>query len=288
MATIPIFDGTNYEFWSVKMRTLFLSKGLWDTVQDGYNHEANEQKDAAALSHIQQGVSDWIFPSIKDATTAKQTWDILSKLNTENVIIPIDLRQTGANHLIVATLVATMAFTAGFTMPGGYNGNDGPNQGRAILTREAAFKAFMVTDAMAMSLSFSAVLIHFYVTIIDNRDEVRKLVDIAAYLLIYAAIAMVLAFATGTYAVLAHSSSLAISVCVIGCLSLLVFTNTDITEKVGDAFVKAVQFNTEKVGDAFVKAVQFNYYSFVNAIKSRAGTEETKGNTKVLEGNIQP
>ncbi|CAL5401460.1 unnamed protein product [Camellia sinensis] len=85
MATIPIFGGTNYEFWSVKMKTLFLSMDLWDTVQNGYDETSREkrQKDAAALSHIQQGVSDRIFPRIKDATKAKQAWDIFSQLSTE-------------------------------------------------------------------------------------------------------------------------------------------------------------------------------------------------------------
>ncbi|CAL5367502.1 unnamed protein product [Camellia sinensis] len=44
MATIPIFDGINYKFWSVKMRTLFLSIDLWDTVLDGYDDETNTEK----------------------------------------------------------------------------------------------------------------------------------------------------------------------------------------------------------------------------------------------------
>ncbi|GMP62414.1 hypothetical protein CsSME_00024529 [Camellia sinensis var. sinensis] len=210
MATIPIFDGTNYKIWSVKMKTLLLSMDLWDTVQNGYDDESNkekQQKDAAALYHIQQGVSDQIFPRIKDATKAKQAWGILSKEPTRphygHVIrvTPIDLRQIGENHLIVATLVATVAFTAGFTMPGGYNGNDGPNQGMAILTREAAFKAFMVIDTIAMSLSISVVLTHFYAAGSNNGNEVEKLVHRAVYLTIYVAMAMVLAFITGTYAI---------------------------------------------------------------------------------------
>ncbi|KAL7258436.1 hypothetical protein ACSBR1_004543 [Camellia fascicularis] len=78
-------------------------------------------------------------------------------------------------------------------MPGGYNGNDGPNQGMAILTREAAFKAFMVTrDIIAMSLSISAVLIHFYVAITNNRDTLENQVYAAAYLIIYARVAIYL------------------------------------------------------------------------------------------------
>ncbi|GMP35985.1 hypothetical protein CsSME_00008236 [Camellia sinensis var. sinensis] len=46
-------------------------------------------------------------------------------------------------------------------MPGGYNSNNGLNQGMAILTREAAFKAFVVTDSMTMILSTCAALIYF-------------------------------------------------------------------------------------------------------------------------------
>ncbi|THG11936.1 hypothetical protein TEA_028333 [Camellia sinensis var. sinensis] len=151
-----------------------------------------------------------------------------------NVMTPKDLRQTGANHLIVATLVATVAFTAGFTMPGGYNSNDGLNQGMAILTREAAFKAFMVTDTIAMSLSISAVLIHFYAAITNNPDMLENQVYTAAYLIIFAVVAMVLAFVTGTYAVLAHSSGLAVSVCVIGCLPLFFLLITRIIKNCTD------------------------------------------------------
>ncbi|KAL7238297.1 hypothetical protein ACSBR2_004412 [Camellia fascicularis] len=247
MATIPIFDGTNYEFWSVKMSTLLLSKNLWYTVHDGYNHEANRenQQNHEALSHIQQGVSDWIRPKIEDATTAKQAWDILSQLNTENY-----LRQTAANHLIVATLIATVAFTAGFTMPGGYNGNDGPNQGMAILTRKAAFQAFMVTDTIAMSCSILAVITHFDAAITNNRDTLQKQVNKAAYLISSAAGAMVLAFVTGTYVVLAHSSGLAISVCVIGCLPLPFFFATNIMKNFSHASLLMIRsfFGSEPNG----------------------------------------
>ncbi|CAL5422202.1 unnamed protein product [Camellia sinensis] len=254
MATIPIFDGTNYEFWSVKMKTVFLSMDLWDTVQNGYDETSKEkqQKDAAALSHIQQGVSDRIFRRIKNATKAKQAWDILSQLSTQeptqpddrNVLTPKELKQAGANHLIVATLIATVTFTAAFTMPGGYNGNDGPNQGMAVLRRAYFFKFFMVADTMAMSFSISAVLIHFFAAITNNRDEVEKLVYIAAYLIICATIAMMFAFIAGTRAVLAHSSGLNISVSVIAGLPLSAFVFTNVAQRVigpcVDALIRSI------------------------------------------------
>ncbi|CAL5398314.1 unnamed protein product [Camellia sinensis] len=218
--------------------------GLWDTVQKGYDetNEQEQQKDAKALCLLQQGVSERIFPRIKVAKNANQAWrNIL--VTTENLMTRTDLRQAGATQLIVATLVATVAFTAGFTMPGGYNGNDGPNQGMAILTRELAFKAFMVTDTIAMSLSTSAVLIHLNAAMTNNLDKLERKVYSAAYLISYAAVAMVLAFVTGTYAVLAHSSGLAISVCVIGCFPLPFFLITDIWD-----IIKGI-FTTRQNGD---------------------------------------
>ncbi|THG03686.1 hypothetical protein TEA_010087 [Camellia sinensis var. sinensis] len=114
-------------------------------------------------------------------------------------------------------------------MSGGYSGNDGPNQGMAILTREAAFKVFMVTDTIAMSLSISAVLIHFYAAIANNRDMLENQVYTAAYLIIYATVAMVLAFMTGTYAVLTHSSGLAISVCALDYTTIQVVSEASET-----------------------------------------------------------
>lgn len=33
---IPVFSGENYDMWNIKMRTLLLSQGLWDIVENGY------------------------------------------------------------------------------------------------------------------------------------------------------------------------------------------------------------------------------------------------------------
>ncbi|KAL7220243.1 hypothetical protein ACSBR2_013161 [Camellia fascicularis] len=116
-------------------------------------------------------------------------------------------------QLIVAALIATVTFAAGFTMPGGYDGNQGPNQGMEPLTREAAFKAFAVTNTIAMILSTSVILIYFWVVPINDPDMLLKHCHFAANFVLIATVAMVLAFITGTYAVLEHSRALAIAVC---------------------------------------------------------------------------
>ncbi|CAL8138411.1 unnamed protein product [Prunus armeniaca] len=106
----PIFNGENYEFWSIRMKTILKSHGLWDLVENGLNvsdlkkekgieetkvtekeekeiegTKATEKstmagilmKDACALELIQSAVSDQLFPRIVNEETSKGAWDIL-------------------------------------------------------------------------------------------------------------------------------------------------------------------------------------------------------------------
>ncbi|KAM1289559.1 hypothetical protein ACFX2I_016802 [Malus domestica] len=93
----PIFNGENYEFWNIRMRTILRSHGLWDLVETGFTipesstvveiaDEKKEKdaatqmstnvaeiimKDAKALGLIQGVVSDQIFPRISNEETSK-------------------------------------------------------------------------------------------------------------------------------------------------------------------------------------------------------------------------
>ncbi|KAK9293300.1 hypothetical protein L1049_021292 [Liquidambar formosana] len=121
--------------------------------------------------------------------------------------------------LIVATLIATVTFAAGLTLPGGYIGDEGPDQGSAILTRATAFKAFVITDTLAMGSSISAICTHLIVTLCQIQEETPyHFFTMTTYCTLVATVAMVVAFITGLYAVLEHSSGLAIATCVIASI----------------------------------------------------------------------
>ena len=80
--TVPMFKGENYEFWSIKMSTLFKSHGLWDLIDKGVpnpdpNPQETTKRDARALFFIQQAVHDTIFSKIAAATSAKEAWTTL-------------------------------------------------------------------------------------------------------------------------------------------------------------------------------------------------------------------
>ena len=59
--------------------------------------------------------------------------------------------------LLVATLVATVAFAAGFTVPGGFSSSP-PNLGMAILANELDFCYFLVCNTLAMQCSVVAIV----------------------------------------------------------------------------------------------------------------------------------
>lgn len=89
---VPLFEGENYDFWAVKMETLFTSLDVLDLIKtenaqpkiEPTAAESEELKkkrivDAGVLGMIQRGVSFAIFPRIMRAKTAKEAWDILQQ-----------------------------------------------------------------------------------------------------------------------------------------------------------------------------------------------------------------
>lgn len=57
--------------------------------------------------------------------------------------------------MLVSTLIATVTFAAGFTMPGGYNGSE-PDHGMGTLLNKLTFQVFVICDTVAM---YSAILV---------------------------------------------------------------------------------------------------------------------------------
>ncbi|KAL4272303.1 hypothetical protein GQ457_13G006890 [Hibiscus cannabinus] len=126
-------------------------------------------------------------------------------------------------HLVVAALIATVTFAAAITVPGGYKSEKGWEQGTPYLIHDAAFKAFVVSDALAFILSLSAVVVHFDIASPFSPNPCNSWsLRLAGMLLYCAMLAMMVAFSTGTYVVLKPTPWLAITSCCIG-LSFFLF-----------------------------------------------------------------
>ncbi|GMJ09823.1 hypothetical protein HRI_004651500 [Hibiscus trionum] len=151
--------------------------------------------------------------------------DIVNEKVAEKPVHPIVLRNFSTDslekareaHLVVAPLIATVTFAAAITVPGGFKSEKGSEQGTPFLIHDAAFKAFVVTDALAFILSLSAVANYLGAQppFISNPFKSSASLVRAGSRLYFAMWAIMVAFCTGTYVVLKPSPGLAIASCCI-------------------------------------------------------------------------
>lgn len=130
--------------------------------------------------------------------------------------------ETSKTIIVVATLILTMTFAAGFTVPGGYESNPGKTQGMPILIllRNKAFLAFIIPDIYAFMCSICAIIIHS-VMVEEASSSKRYTTILWLYrfqrgFLIHACLGAVIAFLCGMYVTLAPLRPLAIAVLVLG------------------------------------------------------------------------
>ena len=78
------------------------------------------------------------------------------------------MKQKSDSTLMVATLIATVSFTAAFTVPGGYKTQGGWDEGSAVLSKKKrkkkeAFHIFLIanTNSAAFGLSLASVFPYY-------------------------------------------------------------------------------------------------------------------------------
>ena len=155
----------------------------------------------------------------QDATNIYNVWreahHKVTKSSREDIK---SLTQTyTGNTSLVAILIATITFAAAFTLPGGYS-TDAGTEGLPIMARKFAFKAFLISDTLAMCSSLAVA----FVCIIARWEDLEFLLHYRSFtkkLMWFAYMATTQAFATGLYTVLAGRLHwLAIAICVLSAL----------------------------------------------------------------------
>ena len=116
--------------------------------------------------------------------------------------------------LLVSTLVATVTFAAGFTMPGG------EDQGMATMLRHSLFHVFVFCDTIAMYSSIFVAVTLIWAQLGDDHLVLFAL-RTALPLLGVALATMSLAFFSGVYLVVSKLNWLANAIMIVGLVFLL-------------------------------------------------------------------
>lgn len=169
----------------------------------------------------------------KERRDAKDKKDVEKKAKdlarTEKQIEARKASTTVYNSLvIVAALIATMSSAAVFAIPGGYDGNPGRDQGMAVLARATAFKAFIITNTVALASSVTSILLclnalYYYSISTKDVSAIQQSYKAAGVLILVAIFSQMFAFIAAAIAVLAHSIALVVSTCIIFFTAFIVF-----------------------------------------------------------------
>ena len=135
------------------------------------------------------------------------------------------LKQKKETELVVAALIATVTFTAGFTVPGGFK-SGGVDEGMAALSKRTAFRVFLIANTLAFGLSITSVYIHFSnATMSKEVVPRRKVLGITPVFTWYSTMALLVAFISGTYTVVPHSMGITTAVIICCCLLCKCYLN---------------------------------------------------------------
>ncbi|KAA8526407.1 hypothetical protein F0562_008390 [Nyssa sinensis] len=106
------------------------------------------------------------------------------------------LKRTSENSSIVAVLIATVAFAAAYTVPGGSN----QNTGVPILLNQTFFVVFTITDVLSLTFALTSVIIFLSILtspfrLIDFKQSLPQKLMLGFTCLIFSVSMMMLAFA---------------------------------------------------------------------------------------------
>ena len=199
--------------------------GTWLLNPEGQDKEQIQKETATESADGGAGNATAIEKKAQQGQTAKENevQNAVSKSEEEIKGISMSkseiLRSAGETNLLLATIIASVTFTAAFTAPGGYE-SGGINPGLAVLCKQAAFKVFVIANALAFGFSTASILVYMLsanirmvLSYADRRAKTERALELAGYSIA----ALMIAFISGTYAVVPHSLGIAEAIIICFC-----------------------------------------------------------------------
>ncbi|GAB2279536.1 hypothetical protein Dimus_014181 [Dionaea muscipula] len=203
------------------VRTLSLDERVDLSLQNKRGMNALDEAESfeGTLPTYEQGLI-WMVLRFANASRARCEFDFWEELKHENPKTP-NLDKFNKDRvnttLLVSTLVATVTFAAGFTVPGGYS-----SSGMAIFAHKPAFQAFVITNTIALYSSIFAV-VALICAQLGNLRLILVFLESAIVFLMISLSMMSMTFMFGVYLMVNHVHWLSIVIVVTGSIFLLYF-----------------------------------------------------------------
>ncbi|KMT14926.1 hypothetical protein BVRB_3g064400 [Beta vulgaris subsp. vulgaris] len=151
------------------------------------------------------------------------------RINTSFFQQRTDLLEVRNSLFVVAALIATITFAAGFTLPGGLN----QNTGEAMMATKAAFLVFLMANTLGMCTSTLVLICLIWSLVHDKSSEVPLLlIEKSMYLLMVAICSTLLAFMTGVFVTISPQNLWPTIVVIIMCSLIGILVERNLLQKV--------------------------------------------------------
>lgn len=155
---------------------------------------------------------------------------------------------------LVAALLATITFTAGFTLPGGLD----DKTGEAALAKKAAFIVFIISDTVAMCCSMLTLMFLVWSMVYDPNKSL-VLINYSMWLLLISIYSTLFAFMTGVYVVISRKVLWAAILIIVMCAVIGLFANIGWLYKIRDIFCRA---DNDNPNDQMRQLEEVSYFHF--------------------------
>ncbi|KAF7852054.1 hypothetical protein BT93_L0582 [Corymbia citriodora subsp. variegata] len=144
------------------------------------------------------------------------------------------LKDVANTRLVVATIIASMTFAAGFSVPGGYI-DSGVDAGFAMLLNKPMYGVFVIGNNIALYSSIIAIAILHWADS-SNWDDMVYVLSIARTPVVIALDAICVAFMAGIYLTISKCTWIAIVALIFGITALIVILSLHIVCSSGILF----------------------------------------------------
>ncbi|KAI8011888.1 Protein ACCELERATED CELL DEATH 6 [Camellia lanceoleosa] len=121
--------------------------------------------------------------------------------------------------LLVATIIMTVTFAAGITVPGGYDDSE-THKGMALMVKKSAFQVFVIANAVAMYSSIIVAVLLIWAQLGD-LSLIRVSLNLASPLFGGALMMVAISFMTGVYLVVSNLNWLSYVILIMGLIFVL-------------------------------------------------------------------